>query len=87
MKLTHCSMSYVPLFSRPALSIPLSSETLVSLMDHASWMKIVLKKVYMNEVKSLQDMCIMKCLQQCFESTLRRYLTHAERIIQTILYQ
>ena len=55
---------------------------LMSLMDHVSWMKVVLKKVYMNTVKSLQHMYIMKCLQQCFESTLRRYLTHAERIIQ-----
>ena len=54
---------------------------LMSLMDHVSWMKVVLKKVYMNKVKSLQDMCIMKCLQQCFESTQRRYLTPAERII------
>ena len=38
---------------------------LMSLMDHVSWMKAVLKKVYINEVKSLQDMCFMKCPQQC----------------------
>ena len=55
---------------------------LMNLMDHVSWLKVVVKEVYMNKVKPLQNMCIMKCLQQCFESTLRRYLTPPQRIIQ-----
>ena len=55
---------------------------LISLMDDVSWMKVVLKKVYTNAVKSLQHISIMKCPQQCFESTLGRYQTPAETIIR-----
>ena len=55
---------------------------LMSLMDHVSLMKVVLKKVYTNIVKSLQCISMMKCPQQCFESTFRRYQTPTETIIR-----
>ena len=56
--------------------------THVPLMGNVYWMRVVLKKVYTRKVRSLKHMCTMKCPQQHFESTLRRYLTPVEEIMR-----
>ena len=45
-------------------------------------MRVVLKKIYTRKVRSLKHMCMMKCAQQHFKSTLRRYLTPVEEIMR-----
>ena len=55
---------------------------LMSLMGNVYWMRVVLKKDYTRKVRSLKHMCMMKCPQQHFESTLRRYLTPVEEIMR-----
>ena len=55
---------------------------LMSLMGNVYWMRVVLKKVYTRKVRLLKHMCMMKCPQQHFESTLRRYLTPVEEIMR-----
>ena len=56
---------------------------LMTLMDNVnvSWMNVMLSHVYTNVVKSLQDMCIMKCPLHPLESTLTRYLMPVHTVL------
>ena len=54
---------------------------LMSLMDHVFWMNIILTHIYTIVVKSLQNICIMKCPLHPLESTLTRYLMPVHTVI------
>lgn len=45
------------------------------------WMNVVVKKVYINKMKSLVELAALKCPKNNFESTLSRYLTDAQTLV------